>query len=498
MSALSVPAATLRALSKSYGAVRALEDVDLDLRGGEVHALVGENGAGKSTLIAILAGLVRADRGEIRVGERRIESHSPRSARELGIAVLYQVPRLFGELSVAENLFFGRGGFLVSRRGLRDRAREMLARVGSDVDPRERAGELSLAKQQLVALARALGESARILVLDEPTAVLPAVEAERLLERISRLREEGVAVLLVSHRLAEVLSVADRVSVLRDGKRTFTGLAREVNEEALVRHMVGRELALVTRRAKRPAGRIVLAVESLGARALELAEISLELCEGEVLGLAGLVGAGRSELLACLCGLSHPERGRILMDGREIRPRDPRAALALGIALLPEDRRRNAAIGPMSVEENLTLPRLAHFTRRGRIDARAERAFAIDAVRRFDIRCRGPEAGLDSLSGGNQQKVVFARWLACQPRVLLLDEPTQGIDVAGRAEIHRLIEAEAERGTAILLASSDLGEILSLSDRIAVMRAGRLVATLPGDASAELVLAHAIGATDRT
>jgi rhamnose transport system ATP-binding protein len=490
-----VLAASLRALSKSFGAVRALHAVDLDLHAGEVHALVGENGAGKSTLIAILAGLVQADRGEIHVGGRRIEAPSPRTTRELGIAVLYQVPRLFGELSVAENLFFGRGGFFVSRRGMRDRAAEILARAGAEVDPRERAGELPLAKQQLVALARALGERAKILVLDEPTAVLPAVEAQRLLDRIARLRDEGVSVLLVSHRLAEVLSVADRITVLRDGMRAFTGPAREVDERALVRHMVGHELGLASRRARRPSGRTVLAVESLGARAHALADISFELHEGEVLGLAGLVGAGRSELLACLSGLARAEHGRVLLDGREIRPRDPRAALALGIAHLPEDRRQNAVIGAMSVEENLTLPRLEEFVRGGRIDARAERAFATDATSRFAVRCAGPDAALDSLSGGNQQKVALARWLACEPRVLFLDEPTQGIDVAGRAEIHRLIEAEAESGTAILLASSDLGEILELSDRIAVMRAGRLVRILPGDAPGEAVLSHALGTT---
>ncbi len=491
-------AAHLCAITKSYGAVRALHEVDLRLARGEVHALVGENGAGKSTLIGVLAGLVAPDAGEIVVDGRRVAEHSPRRARELGIAVLHQVPRLFGELSVAENLVFGRTGFLVSARAARARATELLARVGAGVDPGERAGSLPLAKQQLVALARALDERARLLVLDEPTAVLPAVEAGRLLERIRRLRGEGVAVLLVSHRLEEVLSVSDRVTVLRDGKRTHVGPTGEVDEPALVRHMVGRELAGAPARespgADRTVGaRVVLAVQELSARALGLSGITFELHAGKVLGVAGLVGAGRTELLRCLAGLSRFDHGRILLDGRDVRPRDPSAALALGIALLPEDRRREGTIGAMSVTENLTLPRLGSFTRRARIDARAERAFAETVASRFAIRAASVAAPVDSLSGGNQQKVALARWIACEPRILMLDEPTQGIDVAGRAEIHRLIGAEARRGAAILLASSDLGEVLALSDRIGVMRAGRIAAVLPGGASAESVLGHALG-----
>jgi rhamnose transport system ATP-binding protein len=484
-------------IDKTYGAVRALDGVSLELESGRVSALVGENGAGKSTLIGVLGGLVAPDAGRIRLEGRERGGHSARDARRLGIAVVHQVPRLFAELSVAENLLFARGGFLVSRRRREVRARRMLERVGAQVDPRTPAKELSPAQQQLVALARVLDLKPRLLVLDEPTAVLPAVEARDLVQRITDLGSEGVAVLYVSHRLDEVLRLADDITVLRDGRVVWQGAAAGVNQATLVTHMAGRAVEGREPARAKSIGRPRLELRSLSARAAGLRDIDLAVRAGEILGLAGLGGAGRTKLLGCLVGIAPCEAGDLGVVGRRVPPLSPRRAVSLGIAHLAEDRRRRGVIGPMSVAQNLSLSRLATVTRRGLIDTRAEQELAETLVARFGVRTSSAAAALDSLSGGNQQKVALARILADEPRVLLLDEPTQGIDVAGRAEIHRMIQAQAARGAAILLASSDLDEVLSLSDRVGVMRQGRIVATLDADTDdatlAERVLGLALG-----
>ncbi len=484
----------LRGISKSFGAVRALRGVDLDLCAGEVHALVGENGAGKSTLIRVITGAHAPDAGTLEVAGRAIADHSPRAARKLGIAVIYQQPALFGELSVAENLWLGTDGPLISWRRRERDARTLLEAVGAHVDPRAPAKELSLAQQQLVEIARALRSEAPILILDEPTAVLPRIEAEHLLERLSALRERGVGILYITHRLEEVERLADRVSVLRDGERVWSAPMRGVSRETLVQHMVGRELAKLDPRAAARPSAIALAVRGLYSRAAGLEDITFDLRAGEVLGLAGLVGAGRSELAACLFGLAPIDTGEVRVAGSPLAIRCVADALAAGVALVPEDRRRHGVILPLSVAENMALVQLERLARGGLVDAQAERALAQRWIDALKVKVGSPDACVDTLSGGNQQKVALARWLARDPRVLILDEPTQGIDVAGRAEIHRLIRELADKGLAVLLISSDLPEVLALSDRIAVMRRGQLAGVLEREAATqETLLGLALG-----
>ena len=485
---------SLHGIHKTYGAVRALADVDLRLEAGSVHGLVGENGAGKSTLIGILAGLIRPDRGELRLAGQRTSAHSPRRARAEGIAVLHQTPRLFAELSVAENLLFGSGAFWRSKRGIHRQALAQLEHVGLELNPGQPARELSPAQQQLLCLARALAKHPRTLIMDEPTAVLPAFEASELMRRVELLRQEGVSVLYVSHRLDEVLRVADQMTVLRDGRRVWNGAARGVDPEDLIHHMVGREISNKGRRPLGPRAEVVLSVRGVSAPAVALEDIRFELRAGEILGVAGLVGAGRSELLDLLYGCAAIGRGELILAGAAYRPRSERDALQQGVVHLPEDRRRRGVVPAMNVAQNLSLAQLERVTRRGCIDKFAEHALARELVESFDVRAASTSVPVRTLSGGNQQKLALARGLARRPRVLLLDEPTQGIDVAGRAQIHDMIEREARRGAAILLASSDIDEVLALAHRVGVMRTGRWVATLTAaEADAERVLALALG-----
>jgi rhamnose transport system ATP-binding protein len=491
---------SLRGIAKSFGAVRALRGVDLDLRAGEVHALVGENGAGKSTLIGVITGAHAPDAGTLEVLGQRIDHYSPRAAIELGIAVIYQQPALFGELSVAENLLIGTDGALISWRARHSRARDLLDAVGACIDPRAPAKSLPLAEQQLVEIARALRTETPILILDEPTAVLPRVEAERLLERLSQLRSRGVGILYVSHRLEEVARLADRVSVLRDGESVWSAAMQGVSHATLVRHMVGRELAPEASRvrgaspANRAPGPPLLEVRGLSSRAAGLADIAFDIGAGEVLGLAGLVGAGRSDLAACLFGLAPIDAGEVRVRGSRVAVDGVSAALEAGLALVPADRRRHGVIPPLTVAENIVLAQLDRLARRGCVERAAERELARHWIEALHVKAESPDARVDTLSGGNQQKVVLARWLAREPQVLILDEPTQGIDVSGRAEIHRLIRELAERGLAVLLISSDLPELAALSDRVAVMRRGRLVGVLAREgATQEAVLALALG-----
>jgi rhamnose transport system ATP-binding protein len=497
---------SLRGIEKSFGAVRALRGVDLELCAGEVHALVGENGAGKSTLIGVITGAHAPDAGTLEVLGQRVHSLTPRSAIELGIAVIYQQPALFGELSIAENLLIGTGGALISWRARYRKARELLDAVGAHIDPRASANSLPLAEQQLVEIARALRTETPILILDEPTAVLPRVEAERLLERLSQLRSRGVGILYVSHRLEEVVRLADRVTVLRDGASVWTAAMQGVSHATLVRHMVGRELApaglqaqgasraLGASREGRASGPPALEVRGLSSRAAGLADIAFDIGAGEVLGLAGLVGAGRSDLAACLFGLAPIDAGEVHVRGRQVSIDGVSAALDAGLALAPADRRRHGVIPLLSVAENIALAQLNRLARRGCVERAAERELARHWIEALHVKVDSPDARVDTLSGGNQQKVVLARWLAREPRVLILDEPTQGIDVAGRAEIHRLIRELSERGLAVLLISSDLPELTALADRVAVMRRGRLVGVLAReDATQEAVLGLALG-----
>jgi rhamnose transport system ATP-binding protein len=471
-----------RSLTKRYGAVTALGGVSLDLRAGEVHALVGENGAGKSTLVRLLTGASAADSGAIAIDGRLVPRADPTRMRALGVAAIHQQPLLFPDLTVAENLAIGfepAGAWRrIDWRERRRRGAALLSRVGVALDLDAPVGTLGAAEQQLVEIARALGADARLLLLDEPTAALSGRETARLFDLLRGLRADGVAMLYISHRLDEVEAVADRVSVLRDGELVATRETGAVTRAELIRLMVGRDIQTIVPPRQAAGARVVLDVDGVGCCASGVHDVTLQLRRGEILGLAGLVGAGRTELARVLFGLTPADRGVVRVDGAGVRVGSPADAVRLGLAYVPEDRRRHGVIGELSVAANMTLASLGSITRAGLLDFARERAIATDYVRRFAIRTPSVDAAVATLSGGNQQKVALARWLAAAPRVLIVDEPTQGIDVGAKAEIHRLLAGLAEEGLAILLISSDLPEVFAMSNRIAVMCHGTIAGTL--------------------
>jgi rhamnose transport system ATP-binding protein len=488
----------LTAVSKSFAGVRALRDVSFDVAPGEVHALVGENGAGKSTLVRVVTGAHRPDSGTVEIAGTPLLRADPLLARELGIAPIYQQPALFPDLTVAENLAFGQepGGSWrrIDWASRRRRASEKLARVGARIDPDALAGSLRMAEQQLVEIARALGARARVLLMDEPTAALAEPEAERLLELVRELKTGGVGIVYISHRLGEVARIADRVTVLRDGALVATRPVAELREGELIRLMVGRELAAVFPKREVEKGEVVLEARGLGSSASGVRDARFAVRRGEILGIAGLVGSGRTELARALFGLEPADSGEILLRGAPVRVSSPPQAVALGLAYVPEDRRRHGVLPEMSVVENTTLAVLRQMASGPFLDSGRERALAARFAERFALKTASLDSPVATLSGGNQQKVALARWLATEPAVLVLDEPTQGVDVGAKAEIHGLMVELAERGLAIVMISSELPEVLGMSDRIAVMRAGTIVATLDrGEATPEGLIALALG-----
>jgi rhamnose transport system ATP-binding protein len=485
-------------VAKAFDGVRALGGASLDVRAGEVHALVGENGAGKSTLVKILTGALAPDGGAVYAAGTPVREFTPAAARALGVAAIHQQPALFPTLTVAENLALGSEGGRWWRRvdwgARRRRAEALLARVGARVDPDAEAGTLSAAEQQLVEIARALGADARVLILDEPTAALPQADVERLFGVVRELRARGAGVVYISHRLEELPALADRVTVLRDGHTVETRPMAGVSREALIRLMVGRDVSLLAPRRPCNIGAPALELRGLGCAAAGVHDVDLTVRCGEVVGLAGLVGAGRSELARVLFGLTPADRGEIRLHGRPVTVPDPHAAIALGIAYLPEDRRRHGVIAGMSVDANVTLASLDRLSRHGALDRRRERAAAGEFVRRLGVKTPSLDAAVGTLSGGNQQKVALGRWLMTEPSVLIADEPTQGIDVGAKAEVHALLGELAERGVAVLLISSELPEVIGLSDRVAVMRGGTVVDVCDqAEATPERLLGHALG-----
>jgi rhamnose transport system ATP-binding protein len=488
----------LTGISKRFGATRALDDVSLTVRPGEVHALVGENGAGKSTLIKIMTGVLAPDTGSIRVGGDEVALRSPSDAQRDGIAAIFQEPLIFPDLSVAENIFIGHRerGAVVRWADLHRDAETILATLDVHLDVRTPANGLPVAAQQAVEIAKAISLDARLLVMDEPTASLSAHEVERLFERIRRLKAAGVAVLFVSHRLDEVFAIADRITVFRDGRHISTRDRADVTREGLVREMVGREVAEFFARGEHQPGDVVLRVTGL-TKPGAFADVSFELRRGEVLGFAGLVGAGRTDVGLALFGIAPAEAGSIELDGRRLDIRSPRQALRHGIAYLSEDRRHLGLSLPQSVTANVTLPRLREYVSRfGLLNGSAERAAADQFRRRLGIRTATLQTAVELLSGGNQQKTMLAKWLNTQPRVLILDEPTRGIDVGAKTDVHRIIDELARSGIAIILISSELAEVLAMSDRVLVMREGRQTATLArAEATQERVMTAAVGMT---
>jgi rhamnose transport system ATP-binding protein len=485
-------------VSKAFAGVHALRDVSLTLRAGEVHALVGENGAGKSTLVKIITGAHAPDSGRLLLDGQVVGRADPLLARSLGIAPIYQQPALFPDLTVAENMAMGlepQGAWRrIDWRARRRRARDLLARVGAELDLDAPAGSLRMAEQQLVEIARAIGTGARVLLMDEPTAALSDREAERLFGLIHELKSAKVGVLYISHRLAELAGIADRVTVLRDGSVVETRAMAGTSEADLIRLMVGREIAAVF--PKRPVGigSVALSIRGLGCRASGVRDVSFDLRAGEILGLAGLVGSGRTELCRVLFGLTPADAGQILLRGERVQVASPRQASARGIAYVPEDRRRHGVIPEMSVAANATLAVLGDVAAHGFLDFGREREIASSFASRFAIKTPSLDTPVGNLSGGNQQKVALARWLAARPSVLILDEPTQGVDVGAKAEIHRLMVDLADEGMAILMVSSELPEVLGMSDRVGVMHEGKLAGILPRDeATQEAILGLALG-----
>jgi len=498
---LTPPLLTLRGVTKSFGAVRALRGVDFSLRAGEVHALLGENGAGKSTLIKVITGAHRPDGGELALAGETLAGLTPAEARRRGIACIYQQPGLFPDLTVAENIALRLeppGGWRrVDWTARRARAAGLLGRAGAKIDPEAEVRTLSMPEQQLVEIACAIGAGARVVIMDEPTASLTRNEQQTLFRVVRELRAAGTGVVYISHRLEEIFELADRVTVLRDGESVGTHPVAGLGEAKLIQLMVGREVAQLYPPAEAPPGDVVLELRRLSCRAGGVREVSLEVRAGEILGLAGLVGAGRTELARVLFGLTPADAGEIRLGGEAIAVRSPAEAVARGIAYVPEDRRRHGVVLELPIEQNMTLAVHRTLFRGGWLRFGAERSLALDYIRDLAVKCSGPAAPGGSLSGGNQQKVALARWLATKPRLLILDEPTQGVDVGAKSEIHRLVRRLAQEGLAVILISSDLPEVIGMSDRIGVMGGGRLRAVLPGGSAPADVMAAALGAGEK-
>ena len=485
-------------VQKSYAGVHALRSASFELRGGEVHALIGENGAGKSTFIKIITGAVAADGGVIEIGGERVAENSPSYAKSLGVAAIYQQPALFPELTVAENIAIGQektGIFgIVNWKRRRKIAEDLLARVGARIDPETFAGELSMPQQQLVEIARALGANAKMLILDEPTASLSEEDTNNLFRVIRELRESGVGMIYISHRLEELPAIADRVTVLRDGETIETRAMTDVSRQELIRLMVGREISAVFPKGKVEIGARIFELKNISSRSAGIKNINLSVRSGEIVGVAGLVGAGRTELAKTIFGLDAVDDGEILVNGKSIKIGHPSEAIEYGIAYLPEDRRKHGVILDFPISSNITLASLKILSGYGGMNFRKEREIAAEYTRRLGVKTPSIHDSVSTLSGGNQQKVALSRWLVTKPSVLILDEPTQGIDVGAKSEIHQLMTELAGQGVAILMISSELPEILGMSDRIAVMSGGTIVKILDREeATQDEILSIALG-----
>jgi rhamnose transport system ATP-binding protein len=494
---VTAPLLQLSSVTKSFGAVRALKGVSFDLQAGEVHALLGENGAGKSTLIKIITGAHQPDGGEIAINGARVEKLSPAGTHKLGIACIYQQPALFPDLTVAENIGLrlerAKNFSRVDWNLRRAQAQKLLQRIGAEISPEAEVRSLSMPEQQLVEIACALGAGARIVIMDEPTASLTQKETHLLFAVVRELRKSGVGVIYISHRLEEIFQLADRVTVLRDGESVGTNRVDEMNESSLIKLMVGREVSAIYPPAESAPGEVVLAVKDLSCAAGGVKDVSLEIRAGEILGMAGLVGAGRTELARILFGITPADSGEIFLNGAQIKIHSPQDAVAHGIAYVPEDRRRHGVILELPIAQNMTMAIHRRIFPGTWLRFGAEKQLALEFIRDLGVKTSGPDAPGNSLSGGNQQKVSLARWLATKPKILILDEPTQGVDVGAKSEIHKIIRALAKDGLTVLMISSDLPEILGMSDRIAVMRGGTIAAMLPGKSDAHEVMVAALG-----
>jgi rhamnose transport system ATP-binding protein len=483
----------------AFGGVNVLKNVDFEIFPGEVHGLIGENGAGKSTLAKIIAGVHQPKAGSIELEGKTIEIPSPHAATEHGIALIHQEPLTFPELDIAENIFIGRqpvssGLKRVDWSEMYRRSSEILQSLGVELDPHSKVRGLSIADQQMVEMAGALSQDAKVLLMDEPTAALTPNEVDDLFTIIRKMRDQGTAIVFISHRLEEIFDICDRITVLRDGELVGVRKPKETNVDEIIHMMVGRPLsALFEKGEGHQVGKPMLEVENL-SRTMKFEDISFEVRAGEIVGVAGLIGSGRTEVARALFGTLDIDKGTVRLDGKEVKIKHPRQALSLGLIYLPEDRQHHGLLMPMSVTENTTLTIVDQLARGGWVQERIEREITEEYVDKLRIALRSISQPVKELSGGNQQKVVLSKWLLTKPKVMILDEPTRGIDIGAKSEVHRLMGELATQGIAILMISSELPEILAMSDRILVMREGRITAHFTkNEATAERIMAAATG-----
>ena len=485
----------LRHISKQYPGVLALNDVTLEIKKGETHAIVGENGAGKSTMIKILSGAIVPSEGTVVFEGQEYQSMDPQRSTALGISVIYQEFNLMDTLSVAENLY---AGHLPTSRRLYDkqeterRAKEVFSNMGVEIDVTQRVGELSVAYMQLVEIAKSLTRNVRLLIMDEPTAPLTTNETRLLMEIMKKLKEKGVTIIYISHRLSEIFEVADRVTIMRDGQKISTHPVKGITKEEMIRGMVGREMKDTFPTRTVIQGPVVMKVEGLCGNGVK--DVNFELHRGEILGLAGLVGAGRTEIMRILYGADKKEQGKVWLDGKEVNFRTPRQAVAQGLVLIPEDRKRQGAILPLPISQNISLPNLKRISAFGLLRPKKEKTMVKEQISSLKIACFSGAQMAATLSGGNQQKVVLAKWLASNARILIFDEPTRGIDVDAKQEIYQLMNHLCEQGMAIIMISSEMDEILGMSDRLIVLYEGRQIGSLEkSEFTQEAVLTLASG-----
>ncbi|HEY4460109.1 MAG TPA: sugar ABC transporter ATP-binding protein [Pseudonocardiaceae bacterium] len=491
------PLLVLERATKSFGPVKALLDAEITLFPGEAHALVGENGAGKSTLVKILAGVHQPDSGRLLIDGEPTVFTGPGAARDAGVSIIYQEPTLFPDLTVAENIYIGRQPLRAARRidraAMNSAAAELFARLGVRLDPERQARGLSVADQQIVEIAKALSLNARVLVMDEPTAALTTVEVARLFEVMRTLRTQGAAVLFISHRLEEVFASCQRVTIMRDGQFVRSAPIGEVSVDEIIRSMVGRELSALFPKTETEPGEVVLAVEGLG-RDKVLRDISFTVRRGEIVALAGLVGAGRSEVARAIFGIDKRTSGTVRINGTELANGRPLDAMAAGVALVPEDRRQQGLVMELGIDRNMALASLARLRRFGLIRRRDERNLTRDWAQRLQVKFGRIGNAVATLSGGNQQKVVLGKWLARDPSLLIIDEPTRGIDVGTKSEVHRILDELVGKGMAVLMISSELPEVLGMADRVLVMHEGRISAEFDrADATEDAIMRAATG-----
>jgi len=491
------PVISLEHAQKSFGAVHALEDGHIDLFGGQVHGLVGENGAGKSTLVKILAGVYRPNSGQLLIdGEEAIFDNAKQS-QEAGIAIIFQEPTLFPDLSVAENIFVGvqplKRFRRIDGRRMRREAATLFEQLGVGLDPDRLARGLSIADQQLVEIAKALTTNARVIVMDEPTAALAMNEVEQLFRIVETLRARGNAVLFISHRLDEIFAICQRVTVMRDGRHVWTKPIDELTVPSVIRAMVGRDMDALFPKVPTEPGRVVLKVDRL-TREGDFTDVSFVVRSGEIVALAGLVGAGRTEVARAIFGIDRADAGSVEIEGKRLRPGSPSAAMAAGIGLVPEDRRQQGLVMDFSIERNIALASLDTVRRGGLVLRASERTFARDWALRLRLKYAKLTNPVWTLSGGNQQKTVLAKWLGRKPTLLIVDEPTRGIDVGTKAEVHRLLSDLAAQGVAILMVSSELPEVLGMADRVVVLFEGRVMREFArADADEDAIMRAATG-----